>query len=204
MKYIYVIIGKSGVGKDSICSLLLNDPELDLHPIVLHTTRQQRVGEVNGVNYNFVSEEEMRVLIENQLMIEHREYDTTKGKLVYGTSSTAIKDGYSYVTINTLDGLRRLREFYSNRADVVIVPIYIEVDDYTRITRSIERTNKENVPDFAECCRRYLADEEDFNKAIVEREVGRHYTVKNNGKLEDTVSRIKNTLIFAQSKINWA
>lgn len=25
-----------------------------------------------------------------------------------------------------------------------------------------------------------------------------------NGKLEDNVSRIKNTLIFAQSKINWA
>ena len=52
-----VISGPSGCGKGTICSKLLkNNPDLFLN--VSMTTREPRSGEVDGVNYYFVSKDE--------------------------------------------------------------------------------------------------------------------------------------------------
>ena len=42
--------------------------------------------------------------------------------------------------------------------------IYIEVDDKTRIHRAISREDTQVYPKYAEMCRRFLADEEDFSE----------------------------------------
>ena len=49
-----VISGPSGVGKDSVLHGLKRC-ELPLHFVVTTTNRRPREGEVNGVDYNFVS-----------------------------------------------------------------------------------------------------------------------------------------------------
>ena len=48
MKNIFYITGKSASGKDSIYSSLINDANLNLSPIILHTTRPMRDGEKEG------------------------------------------------------------------------------------------------------------------------------------------------------------
>jgi hypothetical protein len=45
-----------------------------------------------------------------------------------------------------------------------LVPIYIEIDDYVRLSRALEREHAQSEPKYAELCRRFLADAEDFSE----------------------------------------
>jgi guanylate kinase len=75
-----VISGPSGVGKDTLIKRLLElDPHLRYS--ISCTTRRPRLGEVDGVNYHFVSREEFERLIKEGAFLEHATYD---GNL-YGT-----------------------------------------------------------------------------------------------------------------------
>ena len=50
-----------------------------------------------------------------------------------------------------------------------VVPLYIEVDDMTRIERSLKREKEQKNPCVSEVCRRFLADEKDFSKENLKR-----------------------------------
>ena len=55
---------------------------------ISHTTREPKEGETNGVQYHFISREEMEKWIEDGKFLEHAEID---GNL-YGTSLSAVRD----------------------------------------------------------------------------------------------------------------
>ena len=59
MGKIFYIMGKSASGKDRIYSLLAAHKELNLKTLILYTTRPIRVGEQDGKNYYFVSDEKL-------------------------------------------------------------------------------------------------------------------------------------------------
>ena len=44
-----------------------------------------------------------------------------------------------------------------------VIPIYIEVEDGQRLHRAIAREEIQKKPKYAELCRRFLADNEDFS-----------------------------------------
>ena len=82
-----VLSGPSGVGKSTvIADLLHNRP--DIHFSVSYTTRAPRTGEVNGVNYNFVSRQEFERMIADGELLEYAEYVGN----YYGTSLKVIRD----------------------------------------------------------------------------------------------------------------
>jgi guanylate kinase len=75
-----VISGPSGVGKDTVIKRLLElDPNLTYS--VSYTTRPPRKGEVDGVNYHFVSRPEFERLIAAGAFLEYATYDAN----LYGT-----------------------------------------------------------------------------------------------------------------------
>jgi len=81
-----VISGPSGVGKDTIIQRLLElDPNLKYS--VSCTTRAPRPGEVDGVNYSFVSRERFEELLAQGHFLEHASYD---GNL-YGTPAAPVE-----------------------------------------------------------------------------------------------------------------
>ena len=43
------------------------------------------------------------------------------------------------------------------------MPVYIELDNGTRLTRALNREKLQKEPKYAEMCRRFLADEIDFS-----------------------------------------
>ena len=43
-----------------------------------------------------------------------------------------------------------------------MIPVYIEVEDGTRLIRAVERERTQEHPGYEELCRRFLADEADF------------------------------------------
>ena len=59
---LFVISGPSGAGKGTICKEILENENIRLS--VSMTTRTPRDGEVDGVNYFFVSKEEFQKIIE--------------------------------------------------------------------------------------------------------------------------------------------
>ena len=70
--------------------------------------------------------------------------------------------GYNkYLIIATLEAYKKYISYYGKE---MIIPIYIEVDDKTRIHRAISREDTQAYPKYAEMCRRFLADEEDFSE----------------------------------------
>ena len=46
----------------------------------------------------------------------------------------------------------------------MVVPIYVEVENGERLERAIKSERLEKEPKYAELCRRFLADEEDFKE----------------------------------------
>jgi guanylate kinase len=68
---VVIISGPSGVGKDTVLdSLKARSATPDRHFVVTYKTREPRSSEVNGVHYNFVSEEEFRRLDEAGELLE--------------------------------------------------------------------------------------------------------------------------------------
>lgn len=162
MGKICYIMGKSASGKDSIFKELRRRlPEY--RDIVLYTTRPIRAGETDGVEYHFVDEERLRELQEAGKVIEQRAYETVHGIWRYFTADDGQIDlrQYNYLVIGTLESYAAMREYFG--ADVM-VPIYVQVDDGERLMRALERERAQKEPKYAELCRRFLADAEDFSE----------------------------------------
>jgi len=78
---LYILSAPSGAGKTSLVkALLAQDAQVCVS--VSHTTRLMRDGEQDGVDYNFVSQQEFSDLVGQQQMLEH----ATVFENSYGTS----------------------------------------------------------------------------------------------------------------------
>lgn len=174
---IFYVMGKSSSGKDTIYNMLLNDKELGLKNIVGYTTRPKREGEENGREYIFVDENELDELKKQEKVIESRVYNTIYGKWYYFTvndEQVNLKQ-YNYILIGTLESYEKVRDFYGTdeSGKRIVVPIYINVEDGERLLRAIEREKGQNTPKYAEMCRRFLADSEDFSEEKIKKaEIG--------------------------------
>ena len=69
-----VLSGPSGVGKGTVRKAIFDSEENDFQYSISMTTRKQREGEVDGVDYYFRSREEFEAMIEAGEMLEYAEY----------------------------------------------------------------------------------------------------------------------------------
>ncbi len=162
------MMGKSASGKDTIYEDILQRQELNLKPFITYTTRPIRRKEEDGVQYYFVTEEKLRQMQAAGKVIELRSYDTVQGIWYYFTADSEAVDftAHSYLGLGTLESYEKVRDYYG--ADTV-VPLYIETRDDLRLERALKRERKQEHPDYAEMCRRYLADLEDFSEEHIRR-----------------------------------
>lgn len=157
---LFIIVGKSSTGKDTIFNRLLLNRDLKLKKLVTYTTRPMRSGETEGMEYHFVDDDALKIIEQEGRLIEKRSYDTIHGVWSYFTvdGNDDIRKG-NYLTIGTLQSLEKISAYYGSE---YVFPIFITVDDGIRLQRALERERLQANPDYAEMCRRYLADMEDF------------------------------------------
>ena len=194
MSNIFYVMGKSSSGKDTIYNRLVNDKELNLKTIVGYTTRPMRHGELNGREYNFVTEEILSNLEKEGKVIEKRGYNTVYGTWYYFTvdDEKINLETNNYILIGTLESYGKVRSYYGND---VVVPIYIEVEDGERLTRAIQREKMQNNPKYTELCRRFLADSNDFaEEKLKELQINKKFE---NSVLEKCYHIIKREILTA-------
>lgn len=166
MAKLYVLMGKSSTGKDTVYKELM--AKTNLKAITMYTTRPMRDGETDGKEYFFVSEKESVQFENDNRIIEIRKYNTMYGIWKYFTldDDQIKKDSDNkYLIIATLEAYEKYISYYGKE---MVVPIYIEVDDKTRIHRAMQREDEQENPKYAEMCRRFLADEDDFSTDKIE------------------------------------
>ena len=150
---ILALFGKSASGKDSIQKWIVsNYPQLT-NKIVSCTTRPPRSGEQDGVDYFFLSDEEFAKKVLDGSMLEA----TSFREWFYGTALDQLNPDKINVGVFNITGVECILD--DSRLDVV--PVWIHASDKTRLRRSLDR---EDNPDCKEICRRFLADEKDFDE----------------------------------------
>ena len=166
MGRIFYMMGKSASGKDSIFQMLTSDRELNLKTVTMYTTRPRRDGEQDGKEY-FFRDEAFRIRMEQEgKIIECRTYETVCGPWSYFTldDGQIETDQFSYLMIGTLESFENTKNYFEKKGWNVLVPIYICVEDGERLLRAVKREQRQTVPNYAEVCRRFLADEKDFSE----------------------------------------
>lgn len=187
-----MIMGKSASGKDHIYRALCEDSTLALRPLVSYTTRPMREGEENGREYYFTDAAHLEAFRQEGRVIEERSYPTVFGDWHYFTADDGQIDleKADYIAIGTLESYKKIRSYFGSGK---VCPLYIEVEDGTRLLRAIRREQKQKAPAYAEICRRFLADAEDFSEEKLE-QAGIGHRFLNNAALEDCVQEIRQYL----------
>ena len=83
-----VLSGPSGVGKGTVRKAIFEEDGIDFQYSISATTRQPRIGEVNGEDYFFVSREDFEEKISNGDMLEYAQYVNN----YYGTPKSFIDE----------------------------------------------------------------------------------------------------------------
>lgn len=188
MSHIFYLMGKSSSGKDTIFQKI-KDKLPELKTVTGYTTRPKRDGETEGVEYYFVSDERRRQMETDGMIIENRTYNTIYGIWNYYTADDGqIANGSDdYLLIGTLESYEKIRAYFGKE---MVVPLYIQVEDGLRLKRAINREMKQLEPNYAEVCRRFLADEQDFSEDnIAKNEIEKRFE---NVELEDCLEELCN------------
>jgi guanylate kinase len=115
-----VVSGPSGVGKSTITNRLRADERFWISVSV--TTRVMRTGEVDGIDYIFVSEDKFNQMIEDNQFLEWADFAGSK----YGTPKKAVEealqDGKNVILEIELNGARQVRKNSKNAILIFIEP----------------------------------------------------------------------------------
>ena len=123
MRQVIVIAGPSGSGKDSIASALLARFS-NLARTVTATTRAPRPGEVNGVNYHFLINEQFKEALASGNILEY--YHRPDTDTYYGTYKPDIEArlaaGKVVISVVQIVGAKYLKEQYGATTFFIMPP----------------------------------------------------------------------------------
>lgn len=148
-----IIFGKTASGKSRIVDELAKQ---GYKKIVTTTTRPARKSEVDGVDYNFITDEEFKQLINTRYFAEWKKYDTAEGVWYYGSPLDEIsRSDNKSIVILTPDGYRDIKDELDDH-----IAIYIYANNKTIRSRLSKRGDKKEEAD-----RRIKQDNKDFKDA---------------------------------------
>lgn len=131
MKKILLLVGPSGSGKSTVEKLLC---ENGFSKVISHTTREMRIGEINGKDYFFITKEEFEKMKVN--FIETVEF----GGNYYGVHSNEILDNYhnDIVIVVEPDGAKQILNWGVNN-NVKVITSYLDISTNNQFERMKSR-----------------------------------------------------------------
>lgn len=177
MNKIIAILGHSCAGKDTILEKLSYETKIPI--IVSHTTRPMRERELNGLQYNFVSDdffEDNKERFIEQRIYKVKNKDNSTSIWRYGIHEDSVQEGVNLVIVDP-SGLKDLIKYYGKEN---IIPFYIFATNKTRMNRLNERGDFDNP---VEVVRRFHDDNERFKEFIQSKDYYKICNDSNNVKL---------------------
>ncbi len=171
---LYIISAPSGAGKTSLVKALI-DSQPQVRVSVSHTTRTIRPGEVDGVNYHFVSREQFLNMLEHNDFLEHAEVFSN----LYGTSQAwvenTLKEGMDLILEIDWQGAEQVRRLLPQAKSIFILPPTKEALRHRLTNRGqdcgeiIEQRMREAVSEMSHYVEYdYLLINDDFDHALAD------------------------------------
>lgn len=182
-----VVSGPSGAGKGTICDALRR-----LHPEIRYsisvTTRPQRVGEVDGVNYFFTSVDKFKDMLQQDAFLEHAEVYNN----YYGTPRKQVLDlvheGKTVLLEIDIQGAMQVKQKYPEGIFIYIVPPSLQELSHRLYARDT---------DSKEVIQMRLA------KVISELELAHQYDyIVVNDKLDEAVDKVRAIMVAERCKLS--
>lgn len=135
-----VVSGPAGSGKGTVNAELLKTGEFVYS--VSATTRAPRPGEVDGVNYHFITEDEFRARLDEGGMLEYTQYCGN----YYGTprkeAEEVLNSGKHLILEIEVDGAMQVKRRYPEAVLIMLLPPSYEVQEQRLRGRATETEEK--------------------------------------------------------------
>ena len=169
---LYIVSAPSGAGKTSLVKALL-DSESRILVSVSHTTRAMCPGEVDGVNYHFVTREQFTAMLEQDAFLEHAQvFDNFYGTSQHWVEQT-LAEGYDLILEIDWQGAQQVRRLLPQAKSIFILPPTQEALRHRLTNRGqdsgeiIERRMRDAVSEMSHYVEfDYLVINDDFGHAL--------------------------------------
>ena len=183
-----VISGPSGAGKGTICRELVKRND-NVKLSISMTTRLPREGEVDEINYYFVSKEEFEQRIKDNKFLE---YAIVHNGKYYGTPKDKVEemlnDGKDVILEIDIQGALAINNLIPEAVFIFIMPPSMEILKERLINRNTE--TKEQIL-------------ERFTKAYIEiNEVSKYNYVVINDEVDEAVKKIEAILLSEKCRVD--
>ena len=144
-KKLFVISGCSGVGKGTVLKEFMARNSDDFMLSVSCTTRKPRVGEVDGVNYFFLTHEEFEKAVQEDKFLEHAQFAGN----FYGTKKKFIKqkfeEGLNIILEIETQGALQVKSKMPEAVLIFIAPTGQGVDELEKRLRGRNTEDEETI-----------------------------------------------------------
>lgn len=144
-------MGASASGKTEVAKML--GKLFGVRKVVTHTTRKMRIGEVDGIDYNFVTRETFLSLRDQDYFVETVEYNDN----FYGTSLAEM--GTNKVLIIEPTGLKPIKAL--NNKNIVV--FFMQASRSVRRKRMVDRGDNPQT-----ALERIIIDDVKFDPRVIE------------------------------------
>ena len=122
---LYVISAPSGAGKSSLIKALI-EQEVNICVSVSYTTREQKPGEVDGVDYHFITYQVFETMIANGQLLEYAIVYAKVANDYYGTGRAWVEQqlaqGYKVILELDWQGAQQVFKAFNDAIGIFILP----------------------------------------------------------------------------------
>lgn len=191
---LFVLSGPSGCGKGTVCNMLL-ERNKNLKLSISATTREKRVGEIEGETYFYLTKKQFEDMIENQELLE---YNKGYSGNYYGTPKKYVFEqldkGFDVLLEIEMNGAKNVKEQYPESIGIFLSPP--NLDELLKRLRGRGRESEELIQERFLLAKEEIKRIDEYKYAVINDDL--FEAVK---KIEDIISAEKSLTARIGDKI---